>query len=72
MDFLEKDQYGRIMPRRIRKGFGGAIAKPHKPAIKKNATFCLICEKQLSIYNKKPICWNLTCEKKYAERNKKK
>lgn len=75
MDSIEFDEFGRVFPRPTFYGPGAALEPgASAPKVFREARFCVMCGKKLSMYNKgeKGLCFSLACEKKLEDTKKKK
>ena len=75
MDSVEFDEFGRVYIRPTHYAGGVALEPGAKaPKINTKIRFCVICEKQLSIYNmdKSNVCYSTACEKKFHDSKKNK
>ena len=75
MDSVEFDEFGRVYIRPTYYAGGVALEPGAKaPKINIKIRFCVICEKQLSMYNndKNNVCYSTACEKKFHDSKKNK
>ena len=75
MDSVEFDEFGRVYLRPTYYAGRGIAGPGHiPPKINTEIRFCVICEKQLSIYNtdKSNVCYSTACEKKFHDSKKNK
>jgi len=75
MDSVEFDEFGRVYLRPTYYAGRGIAGPGHTPPkINTEIRFCVICEKQLSMYNndKNNVCYSTACEKKFHDSKKNK
>ena len=73
MDSVEFDEFGRVYLRPTYYAGRGVAGPGNTPTkINTKTRFCVICGKQLSMYNndKNNVCYSDSCEKKFQDSKK--